>query len=93
MDRVGLWRLVALVLVALVLVALAVFSVQNAAPVALQFLVLRSVPLPVGVVLALAVAVGLTTTALAQTLWPLLAGSADDRAGFEASFEEDDEEF
>ncbi|MBD2101583.1 DUF1049 domain-containing protein [Leptolyngbya sp. FACHB-261] len=84
-------RLLALLIVASLLAAAVIFSVQNAAPVALQFLIFRSVSLPVGVALGFAVALGIVVTALVQSFWSLLSSSAtDDRAGFEASFEEDD---
>jgi uncharacterized integral membrane protein len=38
--------------------AIAILSVQNATPVQLSFLGLQSIPMPVGVVLAFAVAIG-----------------------------------
>ncbi len=43
-------------------------AVQNATPVAIEFLGLRSVELPVGVVLSFGVAGGLVVTALLITL-------------------------
>ena len=55
--------LLALIL-ALWVIVIAIVSVQNATPVAIEFLGLRSVELPVGVVLSFGVAGGLVVTAL-----------------------------
>lgn len=51
------------------IVAIAILSVQNATPVAIQFLGLQSVALPVGVVLSLCVAGGMLVTTLLILLW------------------------
>ncbi|NJN87674.1 MAG: LapA family protein [Leptolyngbyaceae cyanobacterium SL_7_1] len=50
----------------------ALLSVQNAAPVALRFLFLQSVEMPLGLVLAFCVAIGMIGMAL---LLPALQGS------------------
>ncbi|NER34732.1 MAG: DUF1049 domain-containing protein [Oscillatoria sp. SIO1A7] len=49
-------------------VAIAIVSVQNATLVSLQFLGLRSIQIPVGVVLAASVGVGMVGGALANRL-------------------------
>lgn len=51
-------------LLALWIVAIALLSVQNATPVSLQFLGLRSVQMPLGVALSLCAAAGVLGTAL-----------------------------
>ncbi|MEM0978726.1 MAG: hypothetical protein AAGH78_00495 [Cyanobacteria bacterium P01_H01_bin.58] len=48
---------------ALWIVAIAIIAVQNATPVAIQFLTFQSVALPFGVVLSFCVALGMLTTA------------------------------
>lgn len=62
--------------------AIAILSVQNVAPVSLQFLFFRSIELPVGVVLALSTSTGLLGVAVAQLLWRFTGiqpeGLADD---------------
>lgn len=60
--------------------AIAILSVQNVAPVSLQFLVFRSIDLPVGVVLALSVSIGLLGVAIAQPLWRLAISQNDSNA-------------
>jgi uncharacterized integral membrane protein len=61
------------VLVGLWISAIAIFAVQNATLVSLQFLTARSIQLPLGVVLAFAGAIGLIVGMLVQTA--LLSGS------------------
>ncbi|MGF1461012.1 MAG: hypothetical protein ACFBSG_18535 [Leptolyngbyaceae cyanobacterium] len=46
------------------IVAIAILSVQNATPVAVRFLGLKSVELPIGIVLSFGVAGGLVATAI-----------------------------
>jgi uncharacterized integral membrane protein len=58
--------------------AIAILAVQNATAVSLGFLFLRSVEMPVGVVLAFAFIAGLMLTVLFQPLWRLTA-SDDER--------------
>ncbi len=90
MDQSAILRLIALLLVASVVATAAIFSVQNATPVVLQFLLFRSVALPIGVALAFAFGAGVVVTAVLHGFWGVLGRfSGDDRAGFEASFEED----
>lgn len=50
-------------------VATALLSVQNAAPVSLQFLGFSSIPLPVGLVLAASTGLGMIGGALAGALF------------------------
>ncbi len=57
--------------------AIAILSVQNVAPVSLQFLFFRSIELPVGVVLALSMSAGLLGVAVAQLLWKLVNRQSD----------------
>lgn len=57
--------------------AIAILSVQNVAPVSLQFLFFRSIDLPVGVVLALSMSIGLLGVAVAQLLWKLTTRQSD----------------
>ncbi len=51
-------------LLALWIIAIALLSVQNATPVSLQFLGLRSVQMPLGVAISFCAAVGVLGTAL-----------------------------
>ncbi|MFM6182941.1 MAG: DUF1049 domain-containing protein [Dolichospermum sp.] len=74
-----------LLIIAVWIVAIALVSVQNATPVSLKFLVFRSIQIPLGLMLGLAVAMGLLSVAILQPLW-----------GKEEEFEsmaEDDTEF
>lgn len=59
------------------IVAIAILAIQNATPVSLTFLTLQSIQLPVGVVLAFSVVLGLLGTAVLQLFWGLTASSAD----------------
>jgi uncharacterized integral membrane protein len=62
-------NLITAAIVATWVAAIAVLSVQNATPVSLQFLMWRSIQMPVGVVLAFSAAVGVLGGAIAQTLF------------------------
>ncbi|HEY9761840.1 MAG TPA: hypothetical protein V6D07_04905 [Trichocoleus sp.] len=62
---------------ALWVVLIAIVSVQNATPISLQFLGLRSIEIPFGVVLAFFAAVSMVVTAL---LLPVLSGLIRPRA-------------
>jgi uncharacterized integral membrane protein len=62
--------------------AIAILAIQNFSPVTLQLLGFQSIAMPVGVVLAFSVALGLLGTAIAQ---PLLGISSFQR--------EDDEDY
>jgi uncharacterized integral membrane protein len=57
-------KLLLVLLSAFWMVAIAIVAVQNATPVAIQFLMLRSVELPFGVVLSFCVAGGMMVTML-----------------------------
>jgi uncharacterized integral membrane protein len=57
---------------ALWIAAIAILSVQNATAVSLQFLAFRSVPMPIGVVLAFSAALGMVGGAVGQVI--LLSG-------------------
>lgn len=48
--------------------AIAILSVQNFTPVALNFLAFRSIEIPVGLVLAFSVGIGMVGMAIAQLL-------------------------
>ncbi|NJL41915.1 MAG: DUF1049 domain-containing protein [Cyanobacteria bacterium RM1_2_2] len=50
--------------------AIALIAIQNATPVALQFLNLRTIEIPLGLVMAFSASIGMVGTALAVTLWP-----------------------
>ncbi len=50
--------------------AVAIFAAQNPAGVVLQFLALRSVELPLGLVISLAATLGALSVALVATFWP-----------------------
>ena len=49
--------------------AIAILSVQNATPVSIRFLSFQSVQIPVGVVLAFGVAVGMIFAAIFIPIW------------------------
>ena len=48
---------------------MSIFSIQNIQPVSLQFLLFETVELPMGVLLAFSVGVGLVVGAIAPLLW------------------------
>lgn len=74
-------KLVIMLIVAFWVSAIALVSVQNAAPVALKFLVFQSVQLPLGLALAFSAAIGMVGMA---TVLPLLRGRATpEREDFE----------
>ncbi|HEY9877389.1 MAG TPA: hypothetical protein V6D29_02980 [Leptolyngbyaceae cyanobacterium] len=64
-------KLLVALIPALWVVLIAIVSVQNATPVSLQFLGLRSIEIPFGVVLAFFAATSMVVTAL---LLPVLSG-------------------
>ncbi|MEG4090933.1 LapA family protein [Microcoleus sp. Pol12B4] len=76
-------------LVALLVSAIAIISVQNAAPVSLNFIFFQSIQLPVGVVLAMSLSAGLIGGAILQPLWNL-SDSQNSRPKFQANPEESD---
>jgi uncharacterized integral membrane protein len=59
-------------LLALWIIAIALLSVQNATPVSLQFLGLRSVQMPLGVAISFCAAAGVLGTALLLRLGKIL---------------------
>lgn len=74
-------------LVAILASAIGILSVQNAAPVALNFIFFKSIQMPVGVVLAMSISAGLIVAALLQPLWNL-SDSQDSRPKFQANPED-----
>jgi len=62
--------------------AIAILSIQNFTPVSLKFLSFETIQIPVGIVLAFSVAVGVIGGAIAPILWQL--------AGRQREYEEDD---
>lgn len=64
--------------------AIAVFSIQNIQPISLQFLVFNSIELPLGVLLALSVGVGLVIGAGV----PLFFRKSNRRRSVETDFAE-----
>lgn len=48
---------------------IALIAIQNATPVSLQFLGVRSVEIPIGLVLAFSAAIGMVGTSLVFGLW------------------------
>lgn len=59
-------------LLAMWAIAIAIISVQNPTAISLKFLVFQSVSLPVGIMLAFTVGVGVIAGAIAQPLWSIL---------------------
>ena len=80
-----------LLIIAIWVVAIALISVQNATPVSLRFLGFQSIQIPLGLMLAFSVAVGLLGTAVLQPLWGL--GESQSRVDEDAEFFVDDEDF
>ncbi|MEG5056680.1 LapA family protein [Microcoleus sp. A2-C5] len=76
-------------LVAILVSAIAIISVQNAAPVALSFILFKSIQIPVGLVLAISISAGLLGGALLQPLWNF-SDSQDSRPKFPANPEDSD---
>ena len=76
-------------LVAILVSAIGIISVQNAAPVALSFILFKSIQMPVGVVLAMSISAGLIGGALLQPLWNL-SDTPDSRPKFQANPEDSD---
>lgn len=61
-------QLIVAVVMALWVVAIAILSVQNATPISLQFLGLRSIEIPFGVVMAFFFAIGMALAAAVPIL-------------------------
>lgn len=82
------------VIVAMWVMAIALLSVQNATLVRLKFLSLQSIQIPVGLVLAFCVCVGLIGITVLQPLWGLGdSGRGNSRFDEDAEFFVDDEDF
>ncbi|NEO03704.1 MAG: DUF1049 domain-containing protein [Moorea sp. SIO1F2] len=62
-------------IVAIWISAIAIFSIQNITEVSVKFLVFESIDLPIGVVLAVSVGIGLLGGAIAPLVWQLLGQS------------------
>lgn len=54
------------------IISFAIFSIQNIQPIALKFLIFNSIPIPVGVLLAFSVSLGIIAGALAPLWLPIL---------------------
>ena len=76
-------------LIAILASAIGIISVQNAAPVSLNFIFFKSIQMPVGIVLAISMSAGLIGGALLQPLWNL-SDSQNSRPKFQANPEESD---
>jgi uncharacterized integral membrane protein len=61
-------------LLAILVSTIGIISVQNATPVSLNFTFFQSIQMPIGVVLAMSLSVGLIGGAILQPLW-MLSGS------------------
>jgi len=76
------------------LVAIAIISVQNATPITLKFLFWRSIQIPMGLVIAFSVAIGLLVLTVLQPIWRLRMSQGDNsRSNEDAEFFVDDEDF
>lgn len=82
-------NLVLSIIVALWIIAIAIVSVQNATPVSLRFLTFESIQIPVGLVLAFCVAVGMIVMSVLQPLW----GIANSRQSNSRRYQDDAEFF
>lgn len=67
-------------LISIWVAGIAIFSVQNAAPVALKFLLFESIQMPLGVLLALIASLSLLVTLLLPLLIRLTSSRANDDA-------------
>ena len=76
-------------LVAILASAIGIISVQNAAPVSLNFIFFKSIQVPVGLLLAMSISVGLIVAALLQPLWNI-SDSQNSRRKFQENQEESD---
>ncbi len=76
-------------LVAILASAIGIISVQNSAPVSLNFIFFKSIQVPVGLVLAMSMSAGLIVAALLQPLWNI-SSSQNSRPKFPANPEESD---
>ena len=67
-------RFLTALLVALWVSVIAVIAIQNATPVSLQFLGVRSVEIPIGLVMAFSASLGMVGAALAISIWRVSRG-------------------
>ncbi|MEG3976652.1 LapA family protein [Microcoleus sp. herbarium8] len=75
--------------VAILAGAIGIISVQNAAPVSLNFIFFKSIQMPVGLVLATSISAGLIGGALLQPLWNLSEPQGS-RSNFQANSQDSD---
>jgi uncharacterized integral membrane protein len=81
-------------ILAIWLVAIAIIAIQNATPVALKFLFWRSIQIPLGLVMAFSVAIGLVVLAVIQSVWTLRMFQGDkSRLEDDNQFFVDDDDF
>lgn len=78
-------------LVAIWVSAIGILSVQNAMPVSLNLLFLKSIQMPIGVVLALGLSAGALAGAVLQPLWSLSDSPSSRRPQFRADRAEPDD--
>lgn len=82
-------NLVLSIIIALWIMAIAIISVQNATAVSLRFITFESIQIPIGLLLAFCVAVGIIATSLIQ---PLL-GKSNLKRSTSRRYEDDNEFF
>lgn len=82
-------NLVLSIIIALWIMAIAIISVQNATAVSLRFITFASIQIPVGLLLAFCVAIGIIATSLIQ---PLL-GKSNRKKTSSRRYEDDNEFF
>ncbi|MCU0527404.1 MAG: DUF1049 domain-containing protein [Elainella sp. Prado103] len=62
-------RFLTSIVVAIWISTIALIAIQNATPISLQFLGLRTIEIPIGLVLAFSVSLGMMGTALVLSIW------------------------
>jgi uncharacterized integral membrane protein len=90
-------RVFAFILIGLTIIGAALFSVQNAASVSIQFLAWRSLELPLGLVLSVCFTLGLLLAVLVPFIWRFAAVYEDldevsfaDRSTFKTGTSDED---
>ena len=63
--------LITMIIIAFWLIIIAIFSIQNTEEISLNFLVFKSIKLPIGVLLSFCVGGGIILGSLALLLWKL----------------------
>lgn len=81
------------VVVAFWVVAIAIVSIQNATPVTLKFLIFQSIQIPIGLILAFSVGLGLITMAVLLPLWKLADSGYNSQSDEDTEFFVDEEDF